>query len=321
MILPMVTEHDPRERFEASGTDLDEAVSLFAQEYRGSGFTVRETGPFAWRHTMIGGAGVQLRGSRFGARIEGDVEPADDYVVNWLNRGVGVMDIGRDEVQMLPGRPHMFPTGRPYAFSYADVDQNLIHFERRFLEEQAAERAGTEPGPLWFDHTATPDGDTLRTWREAVSFAARTVAGREAPTPVLLTEVSRFTARTLLDTFPHRVLAPATPAGGGTGRVGAAVEYMHAHADQGITTTDVAQAVGLSVRGLQQAFQRQLGEAPNAVLRGIRLDRTRDDLRRASPTSTTVASVARRWGFGHLGRFSASYAARFGEFPRETLHR
>lgn len=321
MILPMISEHDTRERFETAGTDLDVAIGMFAAEYRGSGFEVRDTGAFSYRHTSIGGGGIQLRGSRFSARVDGEVEPEHDYVVNWLTRGSGTMDIGRNEVRMLPGRPHMFPTGRPYVFSFADVEQNLIHFERRFLEEQAAERSGTEPGPLWFDHTATPDGDALRNWRDAVSFAARTVAGREAPSPVLLTEVSRFTARTLLATFPHRILAPTATAGGGAGRVGAAVEFMHANADQGITTTDVARAVGLSVRGLQQAFQRQLGEAPNAVLRGIRLDRTRDDLRRSSPSDTTVASVARRWGFGHLGRFSASYAARFGEFPRDTLHR
>ncbi|MFZ7087878.1 AraC family transcriptional regulator [Curtobacterium sp. RRHDQ10] len=317
----MSSEHDPRERFEAAGSDADDAVALFAAEYRGSGFRVRETGAFSYRHTMIGGGGMQLRGSRFGAAIEGEIEPDVDYVVNWLTRGSGVLDIGRDEVRMRVGRPHMFPTGRPYGFALADVEQNLVHFERRFLEELAAERAGTEPGPLWFDHQATPDGDALVRWREAVSVAARTLAGRDAPTPVLLTEVSLATARTLLATFPHRVLAPATPAGGRTGRVGAAVEYMHANADRGITTTDVARAVGLSVRGLQQAFQRQLGEAPNAVLRGIRLDRTREDLRRSGPSDTTVAAIARRWGFGHLGRFSASYAARFGEFPRDTLHR
>jgi hypothetical protein len=31
--------------------------------------------------------------------------------------------------------------------------------------------------------------------------------------------------------------------------------------------------------------------------------------------------VARHWAFAHLGRFSAAYQQRFGEYPRETLHR
>ena len=34
---------------------------------------------------------------------------------------------------------------------------------------------------------------------------------------------------------------------------------------------------------------------------------------------TTVAEIARTWGFGHLGRFSATYRSRFGELPSESL--
>lgn len=321
MILAMVPEHDPRERFETSGTDLDVASAMFSKAYAGSDFLTRQTGDFVYRHTMIGGAGLQLRGSRFTAQISGEVEPTDDYVVQWVTRGSGTLDVGRDEVHLVRGAPTMFPTGRPYAFVLDGVDQNLMHFERRFLEEQAAARAGTETGPLHFDHTYAPSGESLRVWREAVTFAARTVTTPTPPSPVLLTEVALFTARTLLETFPHRILAPADRGTGGTGRVGAAIEFMHANASLGITTTDVARAVGLSVRGLQQAFQRQLGQAPNAVLRGIRLDRTRDDLVRADATTATVAETARRWGFAHLGRFSAAYSTRFGEYPRDTLTR
>ncbi|WP_162236677.1 helix-turn-helix transcriptional regulator [Curtobacterium sp. Leaf261] len=317
----MVPEHDPRERFETSGTDLGVASAMFAEAYAGSDFLTRQTGAFAYRHTMVGGAGMQLRGSRFTAHISGEVEPTDDYVVQWVTRGGGVIDVGHDEVHLLRGAPTMFPTGRPYAFVLDGVDQNLVHFERRFLEREAAARAGTEVGPLHFDHTHSPTGESLRKWREAVALAARAVMVPEPPSPVLLSEIAQFTARTLLDTFPHRVLAPADRGPGGSGRVGTAIEFMHANAALGITTTDVARSVGLSVRGLQQAFQRQLGEAPNTILRGIRLDRARDDLARADPSTTTVAATARLWGFAHLGRFSGAYLARFGEYPRDTLAR
>jgi AraC-like DNA-binding protein len=33
----------------------------------------------------------------------------------------------------------------------------------------------------------------------------------------------------------------------------------------------------------------------------------------------TVAAVAHRWGFAHLGRFAYAYRARFGVSPSETL--
>ena len=35
----------------------------------------------------------------------------------------------------------------------------------------------------------------------------------------------------------------------------------------------------------------------------------------------TVADVAYRWGFTHLGRFAQDYRTRYGESPSQTLHR
>jgi AraC-like DNA-binding protein len=35
----------------------------------------------------------------------------------------------------------------------------------------------------------------------------------------------------------------------------------------------------------------------------------------------TVAAVAHRWGFAHLGRFASAYRCRFGEPPSDTLRR
>jgi AraC family transcriptional regulator, ethanolamine operon transcriptional activator len=34
-----------------------------------------------------------------------------------------------------------------------------------------------------------------------------------------------------------------------------------------------------------------------------------------------VMSVAHRWGFKHLGRFSATYRRTYGELPSDTLRR
>ena len=35
--------------------------------------------------------------------------------------------------------------------------------------------------------------------------------------------------------------------------------------------------------------------------------------------AVSVADTAFKWGFSHLGRFSAAYRREFGELPRETL--
>ena len=55
------------------------------------------------------------------------------------------------------------------------------------------------------------------------------------------------------------------------------------------------------------------------LLREIRLQSARRRLRVADPHVSTVAAIAHESGFAHVGRFSTSYAQRFGEYPAVTL--
>ncbi|MEU2007723.1 helix-turn-helix transcriptional regulator [Nocardia sp. NPDC019302] len=91
------------------------------------------------------------------------------------------------------------------------------------------------------------------------------------------------------------------------------------HAHEMLTVTDVAEAVGLSVRSLQEGFRRYLDTTPTARLREARLVGVHNALAAADPTKTTVAAVAADWGFWHLGRFSALYRRRWGVPPSVTL--
>ena len=101
-----------------------------------------------------------------------------------------------------------------------------------------------------------------------------------------------------------------------------AIAYIEEHADAAITVPDIAAAARMSVRGVQDLFRRELGTSPTLHLRGVRLDRARQELLAADPsTAATVEAVARRWGFGHLGRFAGAYRSAFDEYPRETLAR
>ncbi|MEV8508928.1 AraC family transcriptional regulator [Actinoplanes sp. NPDC051475] len=98
-----------------------------------------------------------------------------------------------------------------------------------------------------------------------------------------------------------------------------AVEAIHARPEYSYTVADLAIAAGASVRTLQGAFRRYVGCTPMAYLRQVRLARAHDDLRAADPGTTTVAEVAYRWGFLHLGRFAAAYRARYHATPSRTL--
>ena len=59
---------------------------------------------------------------------------------------------------------------------------------------------------------------------------------------------------------------------------------------------------------------------PLAHLRSVRMQRAHRDLQIAEPgDGLSVAAVAARWGFAHLGRFAIEYRRRFGIYPSQTL--
>lgn len=95
-------------------------------------------------------------------------------------------------------------------------------------------------------------------------------------------------------------------------------EYLEANAENVVELADICGVAGVPLRTLHHQFRRSLGKTPMQLLREIRLDRVRRDLLRPHP-GASVTNVALKWGFDHLGRFSASYRQRFGETPRETM--
>jgi len=99
-----------------------------------------------------------------------------------------------------------------------------------------------------------------------------------------------------------------------------AIDAMEAEPDQPFTATSLAAIAGASVRTLQEGFRQHVGMSPMAYLRLLRLRRAHEDLLAAEPGHQTVASVAHRWGFAHLGRFAAAYRAEYGQAPADTLH-
>ncbi len=85
------------------------------------------------------------------------------------------------------------------------------------------------------------------------------------------------------------------------------------------TVGELAAHAHVSVRSLEEGFQRYLDTTPMSYLRRVRLTRAHAELALADPREQTVAAVARRWGFQHLGRFAQVYREQFGELPAQTL--
>ena len=98
-----------------------------------------------------------------------------------------------------------------------------------------------------------------------------------------------------------------------------AIELMEQDPAAAWTVAALARSCEVSVRTLQSGFRAHQGVSPMAYLRGVRLRRAHDELRAADPYGDSVAAIARRWGFGHLGRFAAAHEAEYGETPLRTL--
>ncbi|WIB77922.1 helix-turn-helix transcriptional regulator [Curtobacterium sp. MCPF17_002] len=311
----------PRPLVSVSGTDTDAAVADLAGMYAGRAWHSGRTDEEYWyRYVALGDERMSVRRSQMHGSLRGDVAVEGEVVVQWIDAGSAAFDVGRDEVRMQAGVPTLFPIEQRFDMEYRDWDQRLVHVDRDLVLDVASEQYLVD-GTLAFDRFTPPTPESIARWRQAVASSVRTLR-TDGIQSLAWNEAQRDVTRALLDMYRFR--AEPAPSGWGEhrlARVRAAVEYIHAHAHEPLTVSDIARAADLSVRGLQEAFQRALDRTPMQYLREVRLRRSHDDLQRSAPGQTSVAEVAARWGFTHMGRFSGEYLHRFGEYPKQTLRR
>ncbi|KQP37345.1 helix-turn-helix domain-containing protein [Pseudorhodoferax sp. Leaf274] len=82
------------------------------------------------------------------------------------------------------------------------------------------------------------------------------------------------------------------------------------------TVSDLSELSGMSVRGLQYAFQSRFGQSPMQWFRDQRLEHVRHRLLAGAPGS--IAQMALDCGFPTSSTFSAFYRRRYGESPSAT---
>lgn len=101
--------------------------------------------------------------------------------------------------------------------------------------------------------------------------------------------------------------------------VAMADDFLRANIARPVYSGELCQALGISARGLHQAFAAACGMSPQAYLKRRRLMMAHRALRDPEGATPLVKSVALSHGFWHLGNFAHDYRRMFGRMPSETL--
>lgn len=241
---------------------------------------------------------------------------------------VGMLRSGKLELEGPNGPidssvPWLFPEGETRG-RWDEVRLRIVSLSLEDVNEIARGLVGDENASLHFTSTGPRTPALGRQWGLLTStiMEAMDVSGSIAGSELVKASAFAHLAAVLLATFPNNAMQLERPhyrPWGAPMPVRRALSFMEENAHLPITSAEIASAARLSVRGLQYAFRETIGETPTARLRRIRMQRAHADLQAGDPATTSVRSIALRWGFEHAGRFSQYYRETFGGAPSQTL--
>lgn len=234
--------------------------------------------------------------------------------------------VGAAEVDATPERAAVYPPDRGARLhGWSDGGALFgLKIDRTALERHLSELVDRPVrGPVRFAESMDLDRGPGRQWWALARCLVELVA--EPDGPLSRPMVARPLAYALVGALvqaahhPDRDAVAADPAPSRPAAVARAVDLLEAEPETPWTVPEIAARAGLSVRSLQHGFDRHVGATPTEYLRRVRLERAHVDLLAADPARETVARIAGRWGFVHLGRFATDYRRRYGCSPSEDL--
>jgi AraC-like DNA-binding protein len=270
---------------------------------------------------------VTLGWLSYDTEVRVDAEPHPDaYQINLVTAGQTRAYCGSHQIIATSKTGMAFRPDRPTGFAgWRTPGQMLaIKIERHALEdalEQLLHRPVT--GPIAFELALDLSRRGAADWNRLVCTLATSLFNPESlfRQSMMTGPLVEAILSGLLLSADHdlRAQLDAQARGIGPATVRRAREYIAQHAHEPLTVAQVAGWAGVSVRALQQGFQRSLGTTPHQIIQYIRLERAHDDLVNSSADEATVAGIGAKWGFPHAGRFAALYHARYDTYPSTTL--
>jgi AraC-like DNA-binding protein len=299
-----------------------------------------ETAFYPHRLSVLGPAndfGLTLRVTHMGPITLGDITYDTDVALSFnetratyhVNVPLKGFVKSQHRGQELTSTPTLATNYRP------DAEVRVIHWpggSRRLavsIDQFAVDRAletlvgGPQDSPIAFDAALPLNADAARDWVRLVLMVQRQL---DCPDSLIRNPLvwdplveSLIHGLLLVADHPYRQVLAAPAGPGRPASVRDAMDIIEAGPHLPLTTSALAKQCHVSVRTLQEGFQRHLGMSPMTYLRVVRLRRAHRDLRSADPTHTTVARIAHRWGFTHLGRFAAAHQMMYEQTPLQIL--
>jgi AraC-like DNA-binding protein len=304
--------------------DVDEAREVGGAIYH----------PHRVRHTTDERTfGMDIEGCQVGPVLAGSLtylspvelttdELDDSYQVNLALRGSFATTRGSSGTMLTTAKGAVYRPGDTTSINgWGNGDQLVaVKLERRSVELAAGRIYRRDSSrPVDFELDLDLGSPEARDWLTLVTMAMRPEGLGGSPTAAAA--IGDAIVAGLLSIAGHpdrdRWTTQVRP-----GRcVEGAIDFIDLNAHRHLTVAEVASAVGVCTRQLQQQFLETVSQAPSEAIRLARLQRVRAALIASDPATTTVASIASAHEYHHLGRFSVLYKKHFGEPPSHTLRR
>lgn len=262
---------------------------------------------------------------RFGAEVHVVTSATEYYHVNIPLTGSTLFREGGMTVEATPQLAGVFGPGMAGDLVWrGGCAQVCLLLPRSSLDRELERHLGRAVAePVLFEPAMDLSAATSTGWLDSLglvlSYAER--RGGRPLHPLTTQTLENLLVDSLLLTHQHNyteALHGPAPAAGPRA-VREAIELLRERPEHPWSVGELAAAVHLSVRALQEAFRRSTGLSPMRYLRQVRLARIHAELVAATPEEVTVTEVAARWGFLHHGHFAAAYRAEFGQSPATTL--
>lgn len=319
-------EAESPDTFRIESVEVDHARSLLNRFYYPIAMSIPDdSDDFRMQLELIQLGPLTVGQLRFTGAVSLLASDLDGYHVTLPTAGRVLTRHAGNEVLACPDTAAVFRPGNPVLTRHDPLSTEYdVKIDGAALEQELVGLLGHEiEGGIDLRPTMDLSTGAARSWSRLVGLLRDELPHRESLVyqPLIAQQVRHSVLSGLLLSVPHRyhaeLTAPARP--GAPRAIRRVLDAIHDEPERAFSVADLAAMGGMSVRSLQEGFRRHVGCTPMSHLQRVRLARAHDALRHADPARTTVAAIAHRWGFAHLGRFASAYRARYGVPPSEIL--